>query len=167
VRKFSDGKYQRFWLILTGNRYTAEKVNYLRICSCMSDMPQMPPASSPAEFRRLLRQRIENLERELLALRALEAEYEAIEQNTPSLRFKDAFANMQPYDAIHAFLKSVGMPQTREAIIKGLIASGANFGQNKRKSINQSITTNVKLDKLKKVNDYIGLISWADRKFQS
>ena len=133
----------------------------------MSDMTEMPPASSPAEFRRLLRQRIESLERELLALHALEAEYEAIEQNAPSLGFKNAFLNMEPYDAIHAFLKSIGVPQTREAIIKVLIASGAKLGQNKKKSINQSITTNVNHRKLKELNDFIGLVSWPDGKFQT
>jgi hypothetical protein len=106
------------------------------------------------------------LEQELSAWRTLEQQLVAIKAGEPALGLSGLFQNMIPYDAICAFLKRQGKPQTRLVIIQAVIEGGARLGDNKEKSINQSISTNVGLKKLKEKNGLVGLADWPDDKFK-
>jgi hypothetical protein len=126
----------------------------------------MKEQKAPLPNLAVVRQQIERLKQELEAWEALEQKLLAIEAGEFALGLKGAFQNMKPYDAICAFLKRQGKPQTRFAIIRAVIEGGAKLGADKEKSINQSISTNVGLNKLREMNGLVGL-TWPDEKFMT
>jgi len=128
----------------------------------MSSMPEQKPTD-----RASVRQKIENLEAELQAWKTLDQQLELIERNASTKGLKGLFLNMPPYDAICAFLTREGKPRTREVIIAAVIEGGARLGKDKDKSINQSLSTNVGLKKLKEMNGLVGLVDWPEKRFQS
>ncbi|HEY2496575.1 MAG TPA: hypothetical protein VGK24_05860 [Candidatus Angelobacter sp.] len=124
----------------------------------------MPELKSPPDIA-FVRQQIERLEQELSVWKATEKNLLAIKAGAPAMGFAGMFTNMSPFDAICSFLKRVGNPQPRAIIITAVIEGGASLGAHKEKSINQSISTNVGLKKLKEKNGLVGLPSWPDDKF--
>jgi hypothetical protein len=126
----------------------------------MPDQPKSPPDLA------FVRQQIERLTQELAVWKNTEQGLLAVKAGEAALGLKDLFQNMAPYDAICAFLKREGRPQPREVIIRAVIEGGASLGVHKEKSINQSISTNVKLSKLKEKNGLVGMTQWPDDKFR-
>lgn len=121
----------------------------------------------------LVRQQIERLTQELEIWKTAEQGLLAVKAGVAAMGLKDLFINMPAYDAICAFLKREGKPQRREIIIAALIEGGASLGKYKEKSINQSISTNIGLKKLKELNGLVGFGKksqpgeWPDEKFNS
>lgn len=129
-------------------------------------MSSMPEQREP-QMIAVVRQRIERLERELAVLKKTEQGLLALESGEPSMGLSGSFVNLSPYDAICQFLRREGKPQTRATIIRAVIEGGAKLGTHKEKSINQSISTNLGLNKLKEANGLVGLVEWPDEKFQA
>lgn len=128
----------------------------------MSSMPERKPDS---DFRARVRREIEEYEGKIRLLRRLEADWVDLEKSLPAKGLEGMFQNMTPYDAICAFLRREQIPQNRDVIIQAVIEGGAQLGVHKEKSINQSISTNVGLKKLKEKNGLVGLPNWPDEKF--
>jgi hypothetical protein len=125
-------------------------------------MPEMK-FENPGHDRALVRKKIATLEQELAAWKKLDEQLQAIDKGEGTSL---DFVGMAPYEAICEFLKIMGKPQTRDGIIHAVIEGRARLGQVKEKSINQSISTNVGLKKLKEMNDLVGLTEWPDSVFK-
>src|SRR6476661_5917086 len=121
----------------------------------------MKEQEAPPPDLAYVRQQIQRLKRELAVWETAEQGLLAAKAGESS-GLKGAFQNMRPYDAICDFLKRQGEPQTRFTITQAAIEGEAKLGADKEKSINQSISTNVGLKKLKEKNDLVGLTSWPD-----
>jgi hypothetical protein len=128
-------------------------------------MSSMPEQQGPPGLE-YVRQQIERLEAELAIWRNTEQGLLAVKDGESVMGLRDAFRGMAPYDAICSFLKRQGKPQTRFVVIQAVIEGGARLGEHKEKSINQSISTNVGLKKLKELNGLVGMTQWADEKFK-
>lgn len=128
----------------------------------MSSMPKTTPEHGPD--RAFVRHKIAALEKELGAWKQLDSQLLSIEEGTGGPGFN--FAGLKPYEAICEFLKIMGKPQTREAIMNAVIKGGTRLGVLKEKSVNQSISTNVGLGKIKELNGLVGLTEWPDSMFQ-
>jgi len=129
-------------------------------------MSSMPDQKEPLGLE-YVRQQIERLEAELTIWRNTEQGLLAVKAGESTMGLKDAFRDRIPYDAICEFLKLRGKPQTRFVIIQAVIEGGARLGEHKEKSINQSISTNVGLKKLKELNGLVGMTQWPNEKFRS
>ena len=132
-----------------------------------SAISTMKEQKAPPPDLTSVRQQIERLEQELTAWKTLEQSLVAIKTGEAAMGLKGLFQNMKPIEAICAFLKRQGKPQTRFVIIHAVIAGEARLGKNKEKSINQSISTNVGLKKLKESNRLVGMTQWPDEKFMA
>ena len=111
-----------------------------------------------------VRQQIERLEQELNVWKTTEQGLLAVKSGEAAMGLRGLFRDMTPYAAICAFLKREGKPQTRSIIVHAVISGDAKLGVHKGKSVNQSISTNVRLKKLREMNGLIGL-TWPDEKF--
>lgn len=129
--------------------------------SAMPDNPKSPPDLA------FVRQQIERLEYELAVWKSTEQGLLAAKAGEAAMGLRGLFQNMPPYDAICSFLKREGKPQTRFVIIQAVIEGGARLGARKEKSVNQSISTNVNLGKLKEISGLVGLTQWPDDKFET
>lgn len=128
-------------------------------------MSTMPEQKSPNDLA-FVRQKIEYLEQELNVWKTTEQSLLAVKSGEATMGLQGLFVNMNKFEAICSFLKREGKPRDRGVIIQAVIEGGAQLGDYKEKSINQSISTNVGLNKLKEINGLIGLPQWPDEKFE-
>jgi hypothetical protein len=100
-----------------------------------------------------LRRHIEDLERQLREAKAFLASLDgsADPRDVPimeMMRGLELHDVRPPFVAIRLFLTHVGKPQPRRVICRALMLGGAALGDQREKSVNQAISTNVKLKKL-------------------
>jgi hypothetical protein len=82
-----------------------------------------------------------------------------------------------PFNAIKLLLQHVQRPLSRHQIVRALVAKGARLGAKQGKSVNQSISANVRIKKLKEPkfdpdsrkqdpSNLVGLPDWKDELFK-
>jgi hypothetical protein len=118
----------------------------------MSSQPIMTQSGGTDEFKRQLRQRIEYLERQLIETRRLLAGLDDAPDPLDAgimemMRGLDMSGVSPPLKAIEMLLKHVGHPISRREICRALVLGGAKLGKLGAKSVNSSISTNVRKKK--------------------
>lgn len=121
----------------------------------MSSAPRMTKPEPNDDLRYAVERHIENMERAIVEakrfLEDLERGPDARDLEVLKLLHAGGgvdFTGAAPFEAIRRFLQHVGTMQPRWVILRALLLSRVPLGNDPKKTVNQSISTNVGIGKL-------------------